>query len=146
MSINRVMVTGNLTHQPTTRSTAGGTCVLSFSVAVSDRVKDPATGEWGDRPNFVDCTMFGSRAESVARYLSKGMKVAVEGKLRYSTWEAQDGSKRSKLEVIVDEIEFMSRGAGSSEAVAAHAARSQPMRPASSYAGAGDAYAADIPF
>lgn len=114
MSINRVNISGNLTRDPELRMTGGGTQVLSFGVAVNDRRRNPQSGEWEDYPNFVDCTMFGARAEAVSRYLSKGSKVAIEGKLRYSSWE-RDGQRRSKLEVIVDEIEFMSRredGAG----------------------------------
>ena len=114
MSINRVTISGNLTRDPELRATAGGTQVLSFGVAVNDRRRNPQNGEWEDYPNFVDCTMFGTRAEAVSRYLSKGSKVAIEGKLRYSSWE-RDGQRRSKLEVIVDEIEFLSRnqqGAG----------------------------------
>ena len=109
MSINRVNISGNLTRDPELRATAGGTQVLSFGVAVNDRRRNPQNGEWEDYPNFVDCTMFGPRAEAVSRYLSKGSKVAIEGKLRYSSWE-RDGQRRSKLEVIVDEIEFLSRG------------------------------------
>ena len=108
MSINRVVVSGNLTRDPEMRVTAGGTQVLSFGVAVNDRRRNPQTCDWEDYPNFVDCTMFGARAEAVGRYLAKGAKVAIEGKLRYSSWE-RDGQRRSKLEVIVDEIEFMSR-------------------------------------
>ncbi len=108
MSINRVNISGNLTRDPELRMTSGGTQVLSFGVAVNDRRRNPQSGEWEDYPNFVDCTMFGTRAEAVGRYLSKGSKVAIEGKLRYSSWE-RDGQRRSKLEVIVDEIEFMSR-------------------------------------
>ena len=111
MSINRVTISGNLTRDPELRATAGGTQVLSFGVAVNDRRRNPQNGEWEDYPNFVDCTMFGTRAEAVSRYLSKGSKVAIEGKLRYSSWE-RDGQRRSKLEVIVDEIEFLSRSAG----------------------------------
>ena len=109
MSINRVTISGNLTRDPELRATAGGTQVLSFGIAVNDRRRNPQSGEWEDYPNFVDCTMFGTRAEAVSRYLSKGSKVAIEGKLRYSSWE-RDGQRRSKLEVIVDEIEFLSRG------------------------------------
>lgn len=108
MSINRVNITGNLTRDPELRATAGGTQVLSFGVAVNDRRRNAQTGEWEDYPNFVDCTMFGNRAEAVGRFLAKGMKVAIEGKLRYSFWE-KDGQKRSKLEVIVDELDVMVR-------------------------------------
>lgn len=109
MSINRVVISGNLTRDPELRATPGGTQVLSFGVAVNDRRRNPQTNEWEDYPNFVDCTMFGTRAESLSRYLSKGTKVAIEGKLRYSSWE-RDGQRRSKLEVIVDELEFMTQG------------------------------------
>lgn len=107
MSINRVVITGNLTRDPEVRRTQAGMAVMSFGVAVNDRRKNSQTGEWEDYANFVDCTMFGTRAESVANYISKGSKVGIEGKLRYSTWE-RDGEKRSKLEVIVEEIEFLS--------------------------------------
>lgn len=107
MSINRVIISGNLTRDPELRQTASGLPVLGFGVAVNDRRKNQQTGEWEDYPNFVDCTMFGTRAESVAKFLSKGSKVAIEGKLRWSQWE-RDGQKRSKIEVIIDELEFMS--------------------------------------
>lgn len=106
MSINRVTLTGNLTRDPDLRSTASGLPVLGFGIAVNDRHKNQQTGEWEDYPNFIDCTMFGARAEAVAKYLTKGNKIAIEGKLRWSQWE-RDGQKRSKIEVIVDEIEFM---------------------------------------
>ena len=109
MSINRVSISGNLTRQPELRSTASGTQILSFSVAVNDRRRNQQTGEWEDVPNFVDCVVFGARAEPLSRFLSKGAKVAIEGKLRYSTWESKEGGKRSKLEVVVDEVEFMSQ-------------------------------------
>lgn len=109
MSINRVSISGNLTRDPELRQTQGGMAILNIGVAVNDRRKNQQTGEWEDVPNYVDCVMFGSRAEKLAQFLSKGTKVAIEGKLRWSQWE-KDGAKRSKLEVIVDEIEFMSRG------------------------------------
>ena len=107
MSINRVIISGNLTRDAELRQTASGTSVLGFGVAVNDRRRNNATGEWEDYPNFVDCTMFGQRAQAISQYLRKGLKVAIEGKLRYSAWE-RDGQKRSKLEVIVDDLEFMS--------------------------------------
>ena len=112
MSINRYECTGNLTREPEIRRTQSGMAILSFGVAVNDRRKNPQTGEWEDYANFIDCTMFGNRAEGVSNYLAKGMKVAIDGKLRWSQWE-RDGQKRSKITVIVDEIEFMSRESGS---------------------------------
>ena len=131
MSINRVNISGNLTRDPEMRHTVSGMQVLSFGMAVNDRAKD-ANGEWVDRPNFIDCTMFGARAEAVSRYISKGSKVAIEGKLRWSQWE-KDGQKRSKIEVIVDEIEFMSRR----EDVAQQQPAAAPVP---------DVYDEDIPF
>lgn len=108
MSINRVIISGNLTRDPEMRHTASGMPVMSIGVAVNDRRKNQTTGEWEDYPNFIDCNLFGKRAESLSGYLSKGAKVAVEGKLRWSQWE-RDGEKRSKVEIIIDEIELMSR-------------------------------------
>ena len=109
MGINRVCISGNLTRDAEMRNTANGTEVLGFGVAVNDRRRNKQTGEWEDYPNFVDCTMFGTRAEKLAQYLTKGAKVAIEGKLRYSSWE-QNGQKRGKLEVIVEELEFLGGG------------------------------------
>ena len=132
MSINRVCISGNLTRDPELRNTASGMAVMNFGVAVNDRRKNPQTGEWEDYPNFVDCTMFGTRAEKLAQYLSKGAKVAIEGRLRFTQWQAQDGSKRSKLEVIADDLEFMSRRDSAQQGA--------PKAPAM------DVYADDIPF
>lgn len=150
MSINRVSISGNLTRDPELRVTPSGMQVLGFGVAVTDRRKNNQTGEWEDYPNFVDCTIFGNRGESMSRILHKGMKVAVEGKLRYSSWE-RDGQRRSKLEVIVDEIEFMSsRGGqgGYDQGGYAPAAPAPAARPAAPVATppAVDVYDEDIPF
>lgn len=139
MSINRVIISGNLTRDPELRSTQSGTDVLIFGVAVNDRRKNGRTGEWEDCPNFVDCTMFGNRARSVSQYLAKGSKVAIEGKLRWSQWE-RDGQNHSKLSVIVDELEFMSRQDGGS-APSAAPAPSRPVIDASA-----SVYDDDIPF
>lgn len=148
MSINRVNITGNLTHDPELRATAGGTQMLAFGVAVNDRRKNPQTGAWEDVPNFVDCIVFGSRAEAVSRFISKGSKVAIEGKLRYSSWETKEGQRRSKLEVIVDEIEFMSRSNG--QQVTSPAAEAAKVADTPAYgmpqAPEPEFYDADIPF
>lgn len=107
MSINQVTITGNLTREPDLRATQSGSAILRLGVAVNDRVKNPQTNQYEDRPNFIDCIVFGKRAESLSNLLHKGMKVAIQGKLRYSSWQDQQGQNRSKLEVIVDELEFM---------------------------------------
>jgi single-strand DNA-binding protein len=153
VSINRVNISGNLTRDPELRATGGGTSVLTFGVAVNDRRRNPQTGEWEDVPNFVDCVVFGNRAEPLSRFLSKGQKVAIEGKLRWSSWE-RDGQKRSKLEVIVDEVEFLSsrnsgqQGDGGYQTYSAPAPARAPQqsRPPVQNPPAADVYDEDIPF
>lgn len=108
MSINIVTISGNLTRDPELRQ-AGNTSILSFGVAVNDRRRNPQSGQWESVPNFVDCIIFGTRADALAGLLHKGSKVAIDGKLRYSSWEGKDGKKRSKLEVVVNELELMQR-------------------------------------
>ena len=103
MAINTWTISGNLTRDPELRATASGTAVLGFSVAVNDRRKNQQTGVWEDHPNYIDCTVFGARAEALANILHKGSGVTVQGKLRWSEWE-REGQKRSKIEVVVDEI------------------------------------------
>lgn len=107
--LNSVTIGGNVTRDPEIRQTNGGMCVLSFSVAVNSGRKNQQTGEWEDYPNFIDCTMFGKRAEGVGRYLAKGCYVALTGSLRQERWEAKDGGSRSKLSVVVGEIHFERR-------------------------------------
>ena len=106
--INVVTISGNIGRDPELRQTQGGTQVLTFSLAVSDRKRNPQTGEWENATNWIPCVVFGNRAESLSRFLAKGMKCAVEGKLRQSSYQGKDGQKRSKIEVIVDEVEFLS--------------------------------------
>ena len=143
MSINRVIISGRLTREPELRSTAGGLQVLCFGVAVNDRRKNQQSGEWEDYVNFIDCTMFGARAERVSRFLDKGSKVSIEGKLRWSQWETEEGQKRSKIEVIVDELEFMSSrgGYGASRGGSGEANHQAPGADASS-----SIYDEDLPF
>lgn len=108
MSINSVSISGNLTRDMEIRVTDGGMAIGRFGVAVNERRKN-RNGDWEDYANFVDCVMFGKRAESTEQYLKKGFKVAIKGRLHYSSWEDRNGGgKRSKLEVVVDDIDFMS--------------------------------------
>lgn len=106
MSINKICLSGNLGSDSELRTTSSGTNVLGFNVAVNERRKG-SNGDWEDYTNWVSCTMFGPRAEKLSQYLVTGTKVCIEGRIHYSAWE-KDGQKRSKLEVWVDEIEFMS--------------------------------------
>lgn len=163
MAINRVCISGNLTRDPELRQTAGGSQVLGVGVAVNDRRRNQQTGQWEDVPNFVDCVVFGNRAEALAAILHKGDKVAIDGRLRYSSWEAKDGTRRSKLEVVAEEVELMQRPRQAAQqahqpvaqpAYAAPAPAPQPQpyqpplgqAPAPAAGDAGDPYDADIPF
>ena len=104
MAINTVVISGNLTRDAEVKSTSTIE-VVTFTVAVNERRKG-ANGEWEDYANFFDCTAFGERYAKFS--LSKGTKVTVQGRLRWSQWE-KDGQKRSKVDIVVDHIEFMSR-------------------------------------
>lgn len=138
MSINRVTITGNLTRDPEVKQTGSGMSVMKLGVAVNDRRKNPQTNEWEDVPNFIDCTMFGDRAAKVAQYLAKGSKVAISGRLRQETWETQDGQKRSRVGVVIDDLEFMSRSQQQPQA--------QYQQPQYQQPNAYDMAAEDIPF
>jgi single-strand DNA-binding protein len=117
-NINRVIITGNLTRDPELRSTPGGTTVCSLRVAVNSRRKDGQTGQWVDKPNYFDVTVFGSQGENCGQYLAKGRPVAVEGRLNWREWEAQDGGKRQAVDIIADAVQFLgSRDAPQSNGV-----------------------------
>ena len=112
MAINRVTIMGNLTRDAELRKKGDATSVLTFGLAINEKKKDSETGEYVDAPVFVDCALFGARAEALAPYLTKGKKVSVDGRLRYHSWMKND-EKRHALSVLVTDIEFAdSRGAG----------------------------------
>ena len=107
-NINRVIITGNLTSDPDLRSLPSGTSVCKLRVAVNTRRKDNSTGEWVDKPNYFDVTVWGAQGENCATYLSKGRPVAVQGRLDWREWEARDGSgKRQSVEIIADTVQFL---------------------------------------
>jgi single-strand DNA-binding protein len=110
-NVNVVVITGNLTKDPELRTTPGGTSVCKLRVAVNSRRKDSSSGEWVDKPNYFDVTVWGAQGENCATYLSKGRPVAVDGRLDWREWEAQDGSKRQAVEIIANSVQFLgSRG------------------------------------
>ena len=112
-NINRVVLLGNLTKDPELRHTPSGTAVCSLRLAVNTRRKDGATGEWTDKPNYFDITVWGNQGENCAQYLAKGRPVAIDGRLEWREWEAQDGTKRQAVEIIADSVQFLgSRGEG----------------------------------
>jgi single-strand DNA-binding protein len=105
-NINRVTMTGNLTRDPELRSTASGTSVCSLRIANNTRRKD-ANGEWTDRAHFFSVTVFGAQGENCARFLSKGRPVAIDGRLEWREWQAQDGSKRESVEIVAETVQFL---------------------------------------
>jgi len=105
-NINRVVLVGNLTKDPELRHTPSGTAVCKLRIAVNTRQKD-AQGNWGDKPNYFDVTVWGNQGESCSQYLSKGRPVGVDGRLDWREWEAQDGSKRQAVEIIADTVQFL---------------------------------------
>jgi len=111
-NINVVVITGNLTRDPELRSTPGGTSVCKLRVAVNSRRKDQS-GNWVDKPNYFDVTVWGAQGENCANYLSKGRPVAVEGRLDWREWESQEGQKRQAVEIIADSVQFLGSREGS---------------------------------
>jgi single-strand DNA-binding protein len=106
-NINRVVLTGNLTRDPELRSTQSGMSVCSLRIASNTRRKNQATGEWEDKPNFFDVTVWGAQGENCARFLSKGRPVALDGRLEWREWEGQDGNKRQSVEIVADAVQFL---------------------------------------
>jgi single-strand DNA-binding protein len=106
-NINRVVMTGNLTADPELRSLPSGTSVCSLRIACNTRRKDASTGEWVDKPNYFNVTVWGAQGENAARYLSKGRPVAIDGRLEWREWEAQDGTKRHATDIIADSVQFL---------------------------------------
>ena len=106
-NINRVVLTGNLTKDPELRSTTGGMAVCKLRIASNTRRKDSQTGEWIEKPNFFDVTVFGRQGENVAQYLSKGRGIAVDGRLEWREWETQQGEKRQAIDIIADSVQFL---------------------------------------
>jgi single-strand DNA-binding protein len=105
-NINRVVLVGNLTRDPELRNTPSGTAVCSLRIAVNTRRKD-STGQWTEKPNYFDITVWGNQGESCAQYLSKGRPVAVDGRLEWREWDAQDGTKRQAVEIVADSVQFL---------------------------------------
>ena len=113
-NVNVVVITGNLTRDPELRHTGGGTAVCELRVAVNSRRKDGQTGEWVDKPNYFDVTVWGAQGENCANYLAKGRPVAIEGRLDWREWEAKDGSgKRQAVQIVANSVQFLGSRDGS---------------------------------
>jgi single-strand DNA-binding protein len=153
-NINRVVMTGNLTRDPELRSLPSGMSVCSLRVACNTRRKDNASGEWVDKPNYFDVTVWGAQGENCARFLAKGRPIAIDGRLEWREWQDKDGNARQSIDIIADAVQFLGgreEGAGGGGASAGFTPRSdvpvddrdfQPAGAASSSAGSDD----DIPF
>jgi single-strand DNA-binding protein len=105
-NINRVVLTGNLTRDPELRSTSGGTAVCSLRIAVNTRRRGPS-GDWEDKANYFDVTVWGAQGENCARYLAKGRPVAIDGRLEWREWETQEGHKRQAVDIVADSVQFL---------------------------------------
>jgi single-strand DNA-binding protein len=109
-SVNRVVLVGNLTKDPELRHTPSGMPVCSLRIAVNSRRKDES-GQWVEKPNYFSITVWGQQGENCAQYLSKGRPVAVDGRLDWREYQAQDGTKREAIEIVADSVQFLgSRG------------------------------------
>jgi single-strand DNA-binding protein len=106
-NINRVVLTGNLTHDPDLRNLPSGMAVCKLRIACNTRRKDGSTGEWVDKPNYFDVTVWGAQGENCARYLSKGRPLAVDGRLEWREWQDNDGNKRQSVDIIADSVQFL---------------------------------------
>ena len=111
-NVNVVVITGNLTRDPELRHLGSGTAVCKLRVAVNSRRKDQS-GNWVDKPNYFDVTVWGAQGENCANYLSKGRPVAVEGRLDWREWEDQGGNKRQSVEIIANTVQFLGSRDGS---------------------------------
>ncbi len=111
-NINRVILTGNLTRDPELRSLPSGMSVCSLRVASNTRRKDQSTGEWVDKPNYFDVTIWGRQGENAAQYLSKGRPVAIDGRLEWREWQDKEGNNRQSVEIVADNVQFLSSPEG----------------------------------
>jgi single-strand DNA-binding protein len=106
-NINRVIVTGNLTRDPELRTIPStGNSVCSLRVACNTSRKD-ASGQWVEKPNYFDVTVWGAQGENCAQYLSKGRPVAIDGRLDWREWDDKEGNKRQSVDIIADRVQFL---------------------------------------
>jgi single-strand DNA-binding protein len=110
ININRVVITGNLTKDPELKSLPSGTALCELRIACNTRRKQE--GEWVDKPNFFNVKVWGAQGENAARYLAKGRPVAIDGRLEWREWEAQDGTKRQAVDIIADTVQFLGNANG----------------------------------
>ena len=105
-NINRVVLTGNLTRDPELRNLPSGTAVCSLRLAVNTRRKG-SSGDWEDKPNYFDVTVWGAQGENCARFLAKGRPVALDGRLEWREWQDKEGNNRQSVEIVADSVQFL---------------------------------------
>jgi single-strand DNA-binding protein len=154
-NINRVVLVGNLTRDPELKSLPSGMAVCDLGLAVNHRRKNQQTGEWVEEPNYFNISVFGSQGENCSRFLTKGRAVAIDGRLRWRSWDAPDGTKRSAVDIVAETVQFIGprdadgggnaggEGGGYSRPTPAPVAA--PAEPAP-WTGGGDNVDDDIPF
>jgi single-strand DNA-binding protein len=154
-NINRVVLTGNLTRDPELRSTPSGMSVCSLRIACNTRRKNNSTGDWEDKPNYFDVTVWGAQGENCARFLAKGRPVALDGRLEWREWQDKEGNNRQSVEIIADAVQFLGgRDEGQGGSGGGFTPRSdvpvdnQDFQPVAAPSGNGGSSAADddIPF
>jgi single-strand DNA-binding protein len=109
-NVNRVVIVGRLTRDPQLRALPTGSNVCELRIACGSRHREP-DGEYGERPNFFDVSVFGAQAERVATYMSKGSQVAIDGRLSWNEWETAEGAKRQAVSIVAETVQFLGRGA-----------------------------------
>jgi single-strand DNA-binding protein len=155
-SFNKVILLGNLTRDPETRVTANGNTICKLGMAVS-RVYSTRDGERREETTFVDIDAFGKQAEVITKYMRKGRPLMVEGRLKLDQWETNDGQKRSKLSVVLENFQFVGgrddndSGGGSGAATGGYTQSSPPPRepkstPTDDFSADGDTLDEDVPF
>ena len=146
-NINRVVLVGNLTRDPEMKHLPSGTALCSLRIAVNTRRKDES-GQWTDKPNYFDVSVWGAQGESCAQYLAKGRPVAIDGRLEWREWEATDGSgKRQAVEIVADNVQFLGSREGGGEAAGGAGGQFVPQAATAAGADFGSAPADDdIPF
>ncbi len=150
-SFNKVILMGNLTRDPETRVTASGLTICKLGLAVS-RVYSTKDGERKEETTFVDIDAFGKQAEVITKYMRKGKPIHVEGRLRLDQWEGQDGQKRSKLSVVLENFQFVGgrddgdSSGGGYERSSPPARDTKESKPAADFDNSDDTLDEDVPF
>ncbi|MBI4433912.1 single-stranded DNA-binding protein [Candidatus Uhrbacteria bacterium] len=129
MTLNKVMIIGNLTRDPEVRATPGGTNVCTFGIATNRIWADPQ-GQRQEETEFHNIVAFGKLADICGQYLGRGRKVYVEGRLKTREWQAQDGAKRNRTEIIAENMIMLDRAPGGGPPAAARPQSAAPSIPA----------------